>query len=69
MPTPEPHPLDGKPGLRQEIAQLFGHEGRHVHLHLCVLDGVVAQGRWGLVCRRWLRAGGPDAMFADNAIS
>ena len=23
----------------------------HVHLHLCVLDGVVAQGRWGLEFR------------------
>ncbi len=24
----------------------------HVHLHLCVLDGVVAQGQWGLEFRR-----------------
>ncbi len=36
---------------------LFGHRfgatlNAHVHLHLCMLDGVVAQGRQGLVFRR-----------------
>ena len=25
----------------------------HEHLHLCMLDGVVAQGRQGLVCPNW----------------
>ena len=43
----------------------FGAElNAHVHLHLCVRGGVV-----GLVCWRWLCAGGPGTMFAANAIS